>query len=253
MLYWRFDFLLIFFLATVLHALLMHAVPSNAEPASTEAIRAPHFEAYTGFETVRGNASLYTLLIWSPYKAVTEPGLRLRIGGYGSVHGEGRQVWQSRFTGGKTGGDIMAGYQAAFGPLWLKLYAGAAFEETASITGTETGKGQRTGAKATAESWLKLTNSWSAAADASWSGADEGLSFGLRLERRLGTLPLAGAVSGGLEGSAYAKGDDSVLKSGAHIKFGDGLSELTLSGGLAQTGQDNDTSPYAGLSYGRKF
>ena len=98
--------------------------------ADDSAASGPHFETYVGADYDGRAASLYTSTVWSLFSPVNQEGFRLKLDGLANVYGNtNASVFSSSFTASdvKGIGDALVGYQFNSGPVWIKVYAGAAY------------------------------------------------------------------------------------------------------------------------------
>jgi hypothetical protein len=229
----------------------------------------PHFELYSGFGYDARGANFYSDAVWSP-GAVTEPGFRLRASLATSIYGStDLGVFSTGFLPADTGtvGVLMVGYQLNRDNLWLKLYAGAAYQSRMKFfwdVGQST-QDQGWGAKAAIEAWWNVNDRLWASANVSWLEFDKETSVYSRLGYEVLRLDAGLKCSIGAETSTdfrdashFKEGkhvDDynSFLRGGALLNLRYGWHDLTLTGGLAQSSEDAKWGPYATLSYGRKF
>jgi Cellulose biosynthesis protein BcsS len=257
----------------------MFAVPlaSFSQPAlavetggSGEPKPPPRFEVYSGLGYDARGANLYSDAVWSISGPVTEPGFRLRASLFTSVYGSTDSgVFSTGFQPADMGsvGDLMVGYQLNRGDLWLKLYAGAAYQSQMRLfwdVGQST-QDQGWGAKAAIEAWWRVSSRLWASADVSWLELNKETSIYSRLGYEVLRLDAGFIFSIGTEASAdfgdashfelgkHLDDYDSCLRGGALLNLRYGWHDLTLTGGLAQSSEDAKWLPYATLSYGRKF
>ena len=106
-------------------------------PCRAEEVEEPRFEVYTGADTDGRTANVASSLVWGVFGPVTQPGFRLKLDSLASIYEEvDTSVVPSRPLGisQKSVTDVMAGYQFNYGPAWVKLYAGAAYEAQAGTS-----------------------------------------------------------------------------------------------------------------------
>lgn len=221
----------------------------------------PQFEAYTGGNVTNSGYSLYSNTVWAFGNPVAGEGWRLRIGGEHSDY-------ETEMTAGydntpvvkresKSAGNIAIGYQANFGILWLKTYAGAVYRQhTKTLDDIVLLSSElEAGALLAVESWWRLDERAWASFDVSWTSLDNGASvysraaYDITLQDRLWP-----AFAAGVEAGAYS--DDinpAGHKVGMFTQARWERHEVTLSGGYMYSGDEEEAQPYAGLSYGRKF
>ena len=106
--------------------------PCKADDAAS----GPRFETYIGADYDGRAASLYTSSVWSLFSPVNQEGFRLKLDGLANVYGNtNASVFSSSFTAAdlKGIGDAMVGYQFNCAPVWVKVYAGAAYQAQAQL------------------------------------------------------------------------------------------------------------------------
>ena len=89
------------------------------------------FETYVTADYSGRAAALASSTVWSVFGPIDQPGFRLKVDGFASVNGEtNANVFSSAFMASdlKALGDVMAGYQFNWQTVWVKLYAGAAYQ-----------------------------------------------------------------------------------------------------------------------------
>ena len=95
-----------------------------------------HFETYLTADYSGNAAALASSTVWSVFGPIDQRGFRLKVDGFASVNGENNaNVFSSAFmaAGLETLGDVMVGYQLAWKDIWIKLYAGAAYQAQTQI------------------------------------------------------------------------------------------------------------------------
>ncbi len=96
----------------------------------------PRFETYVTADYSDRAAALASSTVWSFLGPIEQPGFRLKVDGFANISGEtNASVFSSAFMASdvKTDGDVMAGYQFNRDNIWIKLYAGAAYQSQAQI------------------------------------------------------------------------------------------------------------------------
>lgn len=255
---------LLFFLA----ALAARAVaPCQAGDSDASA---PRFETYVGADYDGRAASLNSSSVWSVFSPVNQPGFRLKLDGLADVYGDtGASVFSNSFMAAdlKDLGDIMAGYQFKYGPAWIKVYAGAAYQvQSRLIWQAGAVLGQKAwGAAAAIETYWQVKDRVWAVLDVSWLQPENATSFYSRAAYEFYRTGWGLKISGGAEASLslnnagdYGAGRalnvyDSYVRGGALLNLRYGRNDLSLSGGFAQASSDADARPYAAISYGRQF
>ncbi len=123
-------------IAWSLAALAIAAPPGISCRADGPDTTGPSYEMYGGASYDGRSANLTSSLVWSVFSPVNESGIRLKLDGLGDFYGETEAPMSSSSflaAGLKEAADIMAGYQFKYGPAWIKLYAGAAYEADTRI------------------------------------------------------------------------------------------------------------------------
>ena len=230
---------------------------------------AARFETYVTADYSGRAAALASSTVWSVFGPIDQPGFRLKVDGFASVNGEtNANVFSSAFMASdlKALGDVMAGYQFNWQTVWVKLYAGAAYQaQTLAFWQAGQLVQQRNyGATAALESfWQGSSDVW-ASGNLSWLQFDNTGSFYGRLAYKVltdeGFNLSAGAETGAMLKNAdiYKVGRrldiyNEYVREGALLNFRYGSNDLTISGGFAKASDERDWRPYATISYGRKF
>ncbi len=229
-----------------------------------------HFESYVTVDYGGRSAGVASSTVWSAFDPVDQPGFRLKLDGFTSVYGESNAgIFSGAFMAAdlKSIADAMAGYQAHWGQYWIKLYGGAAFQNQTQIF-WQVGQMvplQNFGATAGIETYWHGNGPFWASANASWLQFDETISFYERVAYEMNGWIEGLSVSCGTEIGAIAQNanvyrtgtrldaDDTYVKAGALLNVRFWSHDLTLSGGMQKASDDGAWSPYATLSYGRKF
>jgi hypothetical protein len=232
-------------------------------------VSGPRFETYVGADYNERAASVYSTAIWSVFGPVNEPGFRLRLDGLTNIYGD---TDASVFSGGfqaaslKTLSDLMAGYQFNCGQLWIKVYAGAAYQSQMRVfwEAGEIAPQQSWGAAAAVETFMRIADRVWASGNVSWQQPDNLSSFYTRgaydIYRGDGITISAGSETAITisnanqfkEGRALDLYNDYV-RAGALVNLRYGVHDLSLSGGISQAAEDSGWRPYATLRYGRQF
>jgi hypothetical protein len=208
--------------------------------------------------------------VWSPFGPVAGPGFRIKLDGLASVYGDtNASVLSSNFLAAdlKTLGDAMAGYQINYGQIWLKLYAGAAYQaQTRAIW--EAGQliqQKAWGATAAIESFWRVSDRVWTSANISWLQLENTASLysrgGYEIYRGEGGLRVsAGAEAAGTVSNAgiFKEGRaldlyNNYVRAGPLLNLRYGLNDFSLSGGLSQASDETKLRPYASIRYGRQF
>jgi len=230
----------------------------------------PRFETYAGADYDSRSANLTTTTIWSPFGPVTEPGLRIKLDALGDVYGEtGADLFSKGFqaAGIKGVSDVMAGYQFKCDPLWIKVYAGAAYQLQARLfwQAGQVVQQEAWGAAGAVETYWQASDRVWASASASWMRPENTASLYSRaayeIYRSMGGLRISAGAEAALtvsdaddfkEGKALDLYDDYV-RGGALINLRYGANDFTVSGGMSQASGETVWRPYATLRFGRQF
>lgn len=253
----------------VLASALSVSSASDQIAGKGEGENAPRFEAYTGADYAGRGIGLNSNAIWSIFGPVAAPGIRLRVGALASVYGgKGANVFSTAFLPSdiKAISDIMLGYQMNYGSLWLKLYAGAAYQNHTMLIWDvgQTPTGESWGAKAAIETWWRVSERTWTSINMSWLQLNNESSLYSRLAYEVlqfdaGAVSLGGEAGATLNDANTFKGGrrlnryDDNLRGGGLINLRYGTHDLTVSGGLAQDNRDANWRPYATVVYGKKF
>jgi hypothetical protein len=230
----------------------------------------PRYEVYAGADYTGRAAYLSSSTVWSVLGPLAEPGFRLKLDGFANVYGDtGADLFSSGFLAAdlKAVGDVMAGYQFNRGSLWVKLYAGAAYQDQMRViwqAGRITQQ-QGWGATGAIESFWRPSDRVWASANVTWLQFDNLTSLYsraayevLRMEGGL-TISTGGEAALAVSNAdAFREGRqldlyNNYVRAGGLINLRYGTHELTLSGGLSQASDEAAWRPYATLSYGKKF
>jgi len=228
------------------------------------------FETYVTVDYSGRAAALASSTVWSVFGPIDQPGFRLKVDGFASVNGEtNANVFSSAFMASdlKALGDVMAGYQFNWKTIWVKLYAGAAYQSQ-TLAFWQAGQlvQQRSyGATAAVETFWQGSSGLWASGNLSWLQFDNTGAFYGRIAYKMlhdsdGLTLSAGAETGAMIKNAdiYKEGRrldlyNEYVREGALLNFRYGRNDLTLSGGFAKASDESAWRPYAMISYGRKF
>ena len=249
-------------------AFAVAAVPPCAAESSSDA--APRFETYVGGDYDGRAAALTSSTVWSPFSPVAGEGFRIKLDGLASTYGDtNASVFSSNFLAAdlKALGDAMAGYQIHYGPLWLKLYAGAAYQaQTRAFW--EAGQiiqQNAWGAAAAIESFWRVSDRIWTSANVSWLQFDNTVSLYSRgayeFYRGAGGLRISAGAEAGVTASndgLFKEGRaldlyNNYVRTGPLLNLRYGLNDFSLSGGLSQASDETALRPYASIRYGRQF
>ena len=229
-----------------------------------------HFETYVTADYSGRAAALASSTVWSVFDPIDQPGIRLKVDGFASVYGEtNANVFSSAFMAAdlKTLGDVMVGYQLNWKDIWIKIYAGAAYQaQTQAFWDVwQMTQQQSYGTTAAVETYWKGSSGFWISANLSWLQFDNTTSFYDRIAYQIlhdieGLDLSVGAETGAMVRNAdiYKDGRrldiyNEYVREGALINFRYGSHDLTLSGGFARASDENAWRPYATISYGKKF
>ncbi len=251
-------------------ALAFAAVAGSPCAAESSASAGPRFETYLGADYDGRAAGLTTSTVWSPFGPVAGPGFRIKLDGLASIYGDtNASVFSSNFLAAdlKNLGDAMAGYQINYGQLWLKLYAGAAYQTQTRVY-WEAGQlvqQKAWGIAAAVESFWRIGDRVWMSANISWLRPDNTVSLYSREAYEIyqsgGGLKIsAGAEAGATINNAglYKEGRgldlyNAYVRAGPLLNLRYELNDFSLSGGLSQASDETKPRPYASIRYGRQF
>ncbi len=228
------------------------------------------FEVYTSADYDGRAASLSSAAVWSFWGPVGEVGPRIKldglVGGYGATNAS---VFSSNFMASdlQTLSGLTVGYQFNTGPLWIKLYAGAAYQAQirAFLDAGSIVQQRALGPTAAVETYWRAGNRVWTSANISW--LQPGNSVSLYSEAAYEVYRIDGGIdiSAGAE-TAFAIGNANSFKEGKAIgRYNDylrgggllniryGIHDFTLSGGVSGANTGEGCTPYATIRYGRKF
>ena len=228
------------------------------------------FETYVTADYSSRAAALASSTVWSLSGPIDQPGFRLKVDGFASVNGEtNANVFSSAFMASdlEALGDVMAGYQLNWENIWVKLYAGAAYQSQA-LAFWQAGQlvqQQSYGATAALETFWQGSSGFWASGNLSWLQFDNTGTFYGRVAYKIMHESEGLTLSAGVETGAMIKNADiykegrrldlynEYVREGALLNFRFGANDLTLSGGLAGASDETAWRPYATICYGRKF
>ncbi len=249
-------------------AIVCAAVVAPCFPCLADDVQ--HFETYVTADYSGNAAALASSTVWSVFAPIDQPGFRLKVDGFGSVTGENNaNVFSSAFmaAGLKTFGDVMVGCQLNWKDIWIKLYAGAAYQAQTQVfwDAGQLTQQQNYGATAAVETYWKGSNRFWVSANLSWLQFDNTVTLYDRVAYEIlhdfhGLDMSVGAETGAMVRNAdiYKEGRrldiyNEYVREGALLNFRYGSHDLTLSGGFAEASDGHPLQPYATISYGRKF
>ena len=180
--------------------------------------------------------TVFTGVTVAPFGSILEPGWRLRAqGGYGQYRYEATRAVAGAplrvpFRGIKSSGELMGGYQAGFGAITVKAFAGAELLSNviAPADPANPVSGTATGAKLALESWLNIGERGFAQLDGSWSSNAGSYAARLRLGYRVWPC-----FSMGPELSALGQHGFDGNRAGGFGRFAWNGGELSLSAGVS--------------------
>lgn len=255
------------------HALRRAAIPcalliAASHPAFAEEEHS--FETYVTVDYSTHSAAFANSTVWSPFEAVEQTGFRLKIGGLTTLDGGGKtNVFSSSFIASDvtTLATVMAGYQLNWDDIWIKLYAGGAYQ-TRTYLFWQIGQFDQQknyGAAVSIETYWQAECGFWTSANVSWLQFDNETSFYGRAAYKIvqdydGLIVSLGAESGAMikDASQYRDGKrldlyDEYVRGGALLNMRYEEHDLSLSGGLAKDTDDGGWRPYGMISYGLKF
>lgn len=232
------------------------------------------FETYVTVDCSSRSAAFASSTVWSVLGPVEEPGFRLKIAGLSSFDGEGNAgVFSSSFMAAdvSTQANVMAGYMFEWRDVWIKLYAGGAYQTTAYHLHTYDFLDINTllskanmGAAAALETYWEDESGFWLSGGLSWLQQNNTGSFYGRAAYKVMAESEGLDLSFGAETGAAVwdpdvyrdgkrAGYDEYVRAGGLINLRYGSNDLTLSGGVAADTEEREWRPYATISYGRKF
>jgi hypothetical protein len=248
--------------------------PCKADDAAS----GPRLETYAGADYDGRAASLYTSTVWSVFSPVNQEGLRLKLDGLANVYGNtNASVFSSSFAAAdlKGIGDALVGYQFSRGPVWIKVYAGAAYQAQTQLfydvgyDGDQIVQQKTWGGAAAIQTYWQVSDQLWSSFSASWLQPDNATCVYSRLAYEIYRSEGGVKISAGGEGSLSVDSADlfkegraldlynNYVRGGALINLRYGANDLSLSGGLSggmsHANGDEATHPYATISYGRQF
>ncbi len=243
-------------------------------------------EIFTGGEATDQAFSGYGGIVYSLGGSITKPGWLLRLYAssgqyrYGSTQSFPAlnqftaEAFRTRYLAETLSAEAMLGYQFAVRNFWLKVYAGAHFEDhrvlLASASPVREGvdpgdfalpqsdpdnaaRGEAAGAKVVAESWTRLGEKTWLGVDASFSTATMGYSafsrFGMEVS---GIVAREARLTLGPELGLNGREDSTVVKSGIFVTMPWRGHHLTVSGGVSGN-YEEEPGIYGSLGLFRKF
>jgi hypothetical protein len=241
--------------------------PSAADSPDSAA---PRFEMYLGADYDSRAGALMSSTVWSPFGPIAAPGFRVKLDGLANVYGDtNTSVFSSKFLAAdlKALGDAMAGYQINYGELWLKLYAGAAYQaQTRAFWQASQLVQQKVwGATGAIESFWRVSDRVWTSANVSWLQPGNTASLYSRAAYEIYRSESALKISAGAEANIIT-GNAGIFKEGRvldiyhnYVSAGPllnlryGFNDFSLSGGLSQASDETKPHPYAAIRYGRQF
>lgn len=194
------------------------------------------YDAYAGGEATSHSRSFYGGMTASLSGDIRVDGFRLRsAAGYGtysytSPRWNGVSRVPMNFSGTQTFTDLMFGYQHAFGPWIVKVFAGGNQDQhlIAPFDTENSVQGQQRGFKAAVETWLNIDDVAFIQSETSWSQVFD--TYGGRVRAGLRLNP---ALSTGLEGAVNGNAAYDTGRLGAFGRFEWSRGEVSASGGVA--------------------
>lgn len=194
------------------------------------------YDVYAGGEATSHSRSFYGGMTASLSGDIRVDGFRVRsAGGYGtysytSPRWNGITRVPMNFSGTQTFTDLMLGYQQAFGPWIVKVFAGGNQDQhvIAPFDNKNSVQGQQRGFKAAVETWLNIDDVAFIQSETSWSQVFE--TYGGRVRAGLRVNP---ALSTGVEGAVNGNAAYDTGRLGAFGRFEWSRGEVSASGGVA--------------------
>ena len=251
-------------------AALAIAAPANmpcwADSPSAEELR---YEVYVGAGYDSRAANLSSSTVWSPFDPVNQSGFRLKFDGLAGLYGE---TDASPFSGNymlaceKDVADLMVGYQFKYGPAWIKLYAGAAYEAQTVIDWKrynynyleKSAQQKVVGAALAFDGYWPMSDRAWASLNVTWLQPVDSVSIYSRAAHEIYRTDWGLKISAGVEANISRVGEpngasDLHIQGGALLNLRYGVNDFSLSGGLSQASDETVSRPYASISYGRQF
>jgi hypothetical protein len=243
-------------------------VPLCAAESSSGA--EPRFETYLGGDYDGRAAALTSTTIWSPFDPVAGPGFRVKLDDLANVYGDtNASVFSNNFLAAdlKALGDAMMGYQTNYGQLWLKFYAGAAYQAQtrAFWQAGQLVQQKAWGITAAVESFWRASDRVWTSANVMWVNIDNTASLYIRgayeVYRGESGLRISGGAEAGvtINNAGLFKEEralnlyNNYVRAGPLLNLRYGLNDFSLSGGLSQASDQTNLHPYASIRYGRQF
>lgn len=221
-----------------------------------------YYEAWAGGDGDGASLSIYGGSTMALNDDIRADGFRLRAAaGYGlytysrSFTVDNHRAWQE-FRGTMTASDVLLGYQRAFGPWIIKVFAGGTQETHAVVAHGPVGlavdnrnavQGSRFGFKGAVETWLNIDNKAFLQTDLSWSQPFEAYGGRLRLGWRINP-----AFSTGIEASVHGNANHDAGRAGGFLRFEWTGGEISASIGAAGNSHDI-TGAYASAGVMLRF
>ncbi|MFM9942685.1 MAG: cellulose biosynthesis protein BcsS [Hyphomicrobiaceae bacterium] len=228
----------------------------------TAAPKTYYYEAWAGGDGAGRALSLYGGMTTALNNDVRADGFRLRTAaGYGiyaysrSYTVDNRRAWQE-FRGTMTSSDVLLGYQHAFGPWIIKVFAGGTQETHAVVAHGDAGlafdnrnavQGSRIGFKGALETWLNIDNWAFLQTDVSWSQPFEAYGGRIRAGYRINP-----AFSAGLEAGVHGNANHDAGRLGSFLRFEWTAGEISASVGAAANSHEI-TGAYGSLAVMIRF
>lgn len=216
-----------------------------------------HIELYNGISATENSWFTYLGAAWAPFGSIEKSGLRLRIlGGKGAYSysgglASGGMLVPTTFEGKNGLAEVMLGYFFRLDPVYLKVYAGASWEQhLISPTDPQNDvSGDAFDAKGQIELWLNLGKKGFLSADASYASAFGSYNAMLKVGYEVYPDISLGPELGALGNDQY---DGMRLGTFVRLKNIYGKGEISVSGGVTGDYEESDAL-YGTLSYSTKF
>lgn len=222
---------------------------TSSNPTADDVAR---FEFSSGGDIDPKYWSTYSSVTWALGKPVDTDGFRIRLSGGASQYSfnvllEDARGGATPIIGvGRTGfGDILAGYRAHWGDLWVTALGGGVYDGRILLPGYEAP--QAFAPKAALEAWLNATDRAWISAQAYYSWSRQTFSGSLRLGLRAFDI-----LDLGPEASAVGDLESARARAGGFLRLTYHSVEVTAAGGV-ESELDGASACYGSLGLFRRF
>ncbi len=196
----------------------------------------PGQEVYGGADVGLHAWSIYSGTTVAPFGDIRFNGPRLRSAAtygayrYASRRWDGARRHTVPFEGQQATADILLGWQQAFGPWIVKIFAGGTLEDhmILPVDVENAVRGERLGFKVALETWLSLGDWAFVQTETAWSQP-----FGAHNARFRAGYRLHPAWSVGVEGAIIGNINYDAGRMGTFVRVESNLGELSISGGVS--------------------